>query len=128
MIGHPRVRAYLLEMREKAAEGRAVGEQNGKVIETEAAPPRHRSRAAQLMQLDEQPLVAMCSEHCHSTSLFDDTQPDHALIVSDRPLQVSNLEPHATEVGGRGQPIVRCGDAVVDARGLRRRGHQYSGL
>ena len=62
MIGHSRICANLGEMSDEASEECTIGEQNGEVIQAEQPALGHRSRALQLAEVHDLPIVSMWAE------------------------------------------------------------------
>src|SRR5688572_4718380 len=62
MISHASWLPSVREMRQEASERRAIGEQDRKVIEAEAAPSRNRRRADTLMELEERRVTILSSQ------------------------------------------------------------------
>jgi hypothetical protein len=83
------------------------------VIQTEPSALRHGPRAATFDQLDEDAIIAVCSERSTSVMLFRDAQAEHLLIVRKRPIDVADLQPDAPEVGRVRQAAIGGGFAVT---------------
>src|SRR5260221_14772977 len=97
---------------------RAIGQQDGVVIETEPPTPRDRIRTGALAQLDEGPVSCLVTEYPPACRAFEHAKPEHPLVVGKRAGEVRDLQRDLSDARRRGKPIPLGGNAVRCAHGI----------
>jgi hypothetical protein len=75
----------------KPSQRRTVGHENGEVIQTESAVPRHSHDAPLLHEVYERTRGTSDAERCFAAVAFAQVHSEHALVVSEGALQVADL-------------------------------------
>jgi hypothetical protein len=84
---------------EKAAERRAIGDEDGEVVEAQPAARWHRTRAPEFPQFDERPGRPALPQDDPPVCLLQNSKSDHACVISGRSLEVRHLEDDLAGVG-----------------------------
>jgi hypothetical protein len=90
-------------MSRERAERSAFGQEDRKVKKTERAPASRRD-AGSGPKVEQRMFRAMRPEHRVLSSRGVQPQTNHVLVVGDGPLQIADLQVHATDVRRVGQP------------------------
>ena len=81
------------QVRGKAAEGRAVGQEQCEVIQAERAAPRPCD-AGPAVQDNQGPIVTVCRQDGRVVCGLPGAQSDDALVILQRSLQIADLQMH----------------------------------
>ena len=119
VVGHPGTLADLGQVPHEAAELRPVRQQDGEMVQAQPAAARHRRNPGALAQLDQRFPTLVRPERRLSIRADQYPEPEHVLVVRERPREVGHLQSDRPHPRGAGQAISRRGDAV----GPRLRGH-----
>ncbi len=128
VVRHPRVRADLPQVRQEPPQRRAVGKEDGEVVQPQQPAPGHRPHAGLLAQLQQRRVVAVRAQHRAAAVALQHAEAGHLAVVAQRPLQIRHLQHHPADVGLSGQPEALGRDAVLPVlRRLRRGVHPSCG-
>ena len=104
MIRHAGVLTDLGEMPDESAEGGAIRQQNGEMVEAESAAAWNRHGAAPLVQLDQRRGVGSPVRASPEPASRSRTRrPEDPLVPGERAGQVGDLEADETDAGRRGR-------------------------
>jgi hypothetical protein len=123
MVGHAGVLPARGKVRDEAAEGGAVRQENGEMIEADVPAASNGAHSGFLVKLDEHTVVALRGEPRHGARAIDDPQSDHTFIIRDRAIEVRDLETDATDVRRVGESIARRANAVGSGYSFSRGRH-----
>jgi hypothetical protein len=93
----------------EAAKRRAVGKQDGEVIEAEAAPPGHRQGAGPLLELHQRQVVAVGSQRGQPAVLIEEAEAEDVLVEGERAGQLGYLESYRAKAEVVGKAAAGCG-------------------
>ena len=112
VVRHACVLTNRRQVRDEPAERGAVGEKNREVIESDLPSTGNRAHSRLLMELDEHMVVTANPELGNVIPTLDNAQSDHTFIISDRAIEVGDLQANATDVRRVRESVSRRPNAV----------------
>src|SRR5687767_584676 len=112
VIGHAGLHPDSGQMLHKPAECGSIGEEDGEVIEAQAATSGHGCRAAPLAKRNQRCRVGHRAERSRPRIATLDMKAEYVLVVPERTLQVSDLKRDSSQSGRRRESIAGRRDAV----------------